>query len=69
MREPLSVTNIKELLKETGRRYGDRPAYKFKTEQPGEFKTISHGEIRTMVNNLGTALIDLLNLKGKRKLK
>ncbi|MBR1540639.1 MAG: AMP-binding protein [Clostridia bacterium] len=66
MREPLSVTNIKDLLKETGKRYGDRPAYKFKTETPGEFKTISHKEIRTMVDNLGTALIDLLNLKGKR---
>lgn len=66
MREPLSVTNIKELLKETGKRYGDRPAYKFKTETPGEFKTISHREIRNMVDNLGTALVDLLNLKGKR---
>ena len=66
MREALTVNNIKDLLIETGKRYSDRPAYKFKTETPGEFKTISHGEIRTMVNNLGTALIDLLNLKGKR---
>ena len=64
MREPLSVTNIKELLKETGKRYGERPAYKFKTETPGVFNTISHKEIRAMVDNLGTALVDLLNLNA-----
>ncbi|MBR2290446.1 MAG: AMP-binding protein [Clostridia bacterium] len=66
MREPLSVTDIKDLLKQTGERYGDRPAYKFKTETPGVFKTISHKEVRMMVDNLGTALTNLLNLKGKR---
>ena len=66
MREPLSVDNMKELLIETGKRYGDRPAYKFKTEIPGELRTITHGEVRNMINNLGTALVDLLNLKGKR---
>ena len=66
MRETLSVTDIKDLLKQTGERYGDRPAYKFKTETPGVFNTISHKEIRKMVDNLGTALVNLLNLKGKR---
>lgn len=66
MNELLEINDIKDMLKKTGEKYGDRPAYKFKTETPGVFKTISHSEIRTMVDNLGTALIDLLNLKGKR---
>ena len=66
MSELIQVTDIKDMLKKTGEKFGDRPAYKFKTETPGVFKTISHKEIRVMVDNLGTALIDLLDLKGKR---
>ena len=62
----LEVRDIKDMLKKTGELYGDRPAYKYKTDVPGEFRTISHGEVREMVDNLGTALISLLNLKGKR---
>ena len=62
----LEVTDIKDMLKQTGELYGDRPAYKFKTETPGEFRTISHKEIREMVDNLGTALCSLLDLKGKK---
>ena len=38
----LEITDIKDMLKKTGELYGDRPAYKFKTEEPGKFKTISH---------------------------
>lgn len=66
MGEVLKITDIKDMLKKTGEKYGDRPAYKFKTETPGVFKIISHKEIRDMVDHLGTALIDLLDLKGKR---
>lgn len=62
----LEITDIKDLLKKTGDLYGDRPAYKYRTETPGEYRTISHKEIRSMVNNLGTALVSLLDLKGKR---
>ncbi|MBQ3408674.1 MAG: AMP-binding protein [Clostridia bacterium] len=62
----LEVRDIKDMLKKTGDMYGNRPAYKFKTNIPGEFKTISHKQIREMVDNLGTALTSLLNLKGKR---
>ena len=64
--EALEVRDIKDMLKKTGDLYGDRPAYKYKTDVPGEFRTISHKEVREMVDNLGTALISLLNLKGKR---
>ena len=64
--EALEVRDIKDMLKKTGDLYGDRPAYKFKTDKPGVFDTISHKEVREMVDNLGTALISLLELKGKR---
>ena len=60
------ITDIKDMLKKTGELYGDRPAYKFKTDKQGEFKIITHKEVRDMVNALGTALVSFLNLKGKR---
>lgn len=62
----LEITNIKDMLKKTGELYGDKPAYKFKTETPNNFKTISHREVREMVDSLGTSLVSLLNLKDKR---
>ena len=64
--EALEITDIKDMLRKTGDLYGDRPAYKYKTDIPGEFRTISHKKVREMVDNLGTALVSLLNLKGKR---
>ncbi len=66
MSRELPITDIKDMLKKTGNLYGDRPAYKFKTDEPGIFKTISHKEVRDMADFLGTTLIDLLELKGKR---
>ena len=36
----IEITDIKDMLKKTGELYGDRPAYKYKTETPGEFKII-----------------------------
>ena len=65
MNDP-KVTDIKDMLKKTGELYGDRPAYRFRTETQGVFKEITHKEVRNSVNCLGTALISLLNLKGKR---
>ena len=62
----LEVTDIKDLLKKTGELYGDKPAYKFKTDVPGEYRTILHKEVREMVDNLGTSLMSLLDLKDKR---
>lgn len=63
--EIVEITDLKDMLKKSGDLYGDRPAYRFKTEVVGEFKTITHNEYREMVNSLGTALIKL-GLKGKR---
>lgn len=65
MNDP-KIVDIKDMLKKTGELYGERVAYKFKTETPGKFNTISHKEVREMVDNLGTALVSLLNLKDKK---
>lgn len=63
-REVTEITDIKDMLNKTRKLYENNPAYKVKIGE-GEYFTISHGEVRDMVNYLGTALIDL-GLKGKR---
>ena len=60
----LKINDLKEMLNKTGELYADRPAYKFKVEE-GKYQIYTHKEIRDMINNLGTALINL-GLKGKR---
>ena len=60
----LKINDLKEMLNKTGKLYADRPAYKFKVEE-GKYQIYTHKEIRDMINNLGTALINL-GLKGKR---
>lgn len=61
----IEFTDLKDMLNKTGEAYGDRPAYVFKTEKPGELKTITHKEFRDQINALGTALIQM-GLKDKR---
>lgn len=69
MRKPVhkvqKYENLKEMLEKTGEMYGDRPAYKYKTDKPDIFREISHKEFRENINQLGTALIDM-GLKNKR---
>lgn len=60
----LQISDLKDMLNKTGRLYADRPAYKIKTEE-GKYQIYTHKEVRDMINNLGTALINL-GLKGKR---
>ena len=57
--------NLKEMLQKTGELYGDRPAYIFKTDEPGKFREITHKEFRDEINSLGTKLIEM-GLKDKR---
>lgn len=64
--DTLNVTDIKDMLNKTKELYGDRPVYRLRGEEPGKFKEITHREARDMVDCLGTALVSLLNLKGKR---
>lgn len=63
--EILEITDLKDMLKKSGELYGDRPAYRFKTDVEGKFDIITHKEFREMVDAFGTALIKL-GLKGKR---
>ena len=68
MREPIheftKFENLKDMLKKSGEKFGDRPAYIYKTETPGKFREITHKEFREEVDALGTALINL-GLKDK----
>ena len=61
----MKFTDLKDMLKQTGEAYGDRPAYIFKTEEKEKFKTITHKEFRDEINALGTVLINM-GLKDKR---
>ena len=61
----MKFTDLKDMLNQTGEVYGDRPAYIFKTEEKGKFRTITHKEFRENINALGTTLIQM-GLKDKR---
>ena len=61
----MKFTDLKDMLKQTGEVYGDRPAYIFKTEEKGKFRIITHKEFRENINALGTTLIQM-GLKDKR---
>ena len=61
----MKFTDLKDMLKQTEEVYGDRPAYVFKTEKKGEFKTITHKQFREDINALGTSLIKM-GLKNKK---
>ena len=59
----MKFADLKDMLKQTGEVYGNRPAYIFKDN--GSMKTISHKEFRDEINALGTVLINM-GLKDKR---
>ena len=69
MRKPIhkytEFKDLKDMLKKSGEKFGDRPAYIYKTDEPGKFNEITHKEFRDDINNFGTALINL-GLKDKR---
>ncbi len=60
----IEIKNLKEMLNKTRNIYAKKTAYKIRI-QDNQYKTITHEEVRDMVDCLGTALIDL-GLKGKR---
>lgn len=61
----VEIRDLKDMLKKSGELYGDRPAFKFKTEKENEFRIITHKEFRHEVDCLGTKLIEM-GLKNKR---
>lgn len=60
----LEITDLKDMLNKTKELYGEKPAYKIRIEK-GKYKIFTHNEVRNMIDELGTALINL-GLKGKR---
>lgn len=69
MREPIyeveKFKDLKEMFNKTVEKYGDRPAYVFKTDIKGKFREIKYKEFKKDVDCLGTALVNL-GLKDKR---
>ena len=67
MRKPIyncmEFTDLKDMLKKSGEKYGEKIAYKIRQENG--YKEITHNEVRKMVDGLGTKLIDM-GLKDKR---
>ena len=57
------ITDLKDMLKKSGEKYGEKIAYKIRQENG--YKEIKHSEVRKMVDGLGTKLIDM-GLKDKR---
>lgn len=57
------ITDLKDMLKKSGEKYGEKIAYKIRKENG--YKEITHKEVRKMVDGLGTKLIDM-GLKDKR---
>ena len=62
--EIIEISNLKDMFNKTKNLYIDKPAYQIRSES-GKYKTITHSEVRNIVDNLGTALIDI-GLKNKR---
>lgn len=60
----ISIKNLKDMLKKSGEKYGNRIAYKIRIEE-NKYKCFTHKEVRQMIDSLGTVLINM-GLKGKR---
>ena len=60
----LEIKDLKDMLKKSGEKYGEKNAYKIRLEK-NKYKTYTHKDVRQMINYLGTRLIDL-GLKNKR---
>lgn len=61
----VKITDLKDMLNKSAKTYGDKPAFRFKTKEPGVFNDISYKKFSNQVNALGTALVNL-SLKDKR---
>ena len=61
----MKFNDLKDMLEQTEREYGNCPAYILRTEEKDKFKTITHKEFRDEIKELGTALVNM-GLKDKR---
>ena len=57
--------NLKEMIVNTKEKYGDKTAFKFKSETDGTISTMTYDDYIEEVDSLGTALISI-GLKDKR---
>ncbi len=58
------ITDLKDMLKKSGKKYGKNIAYKIKIDN-GKYETFTHKQVREMIDALGTVLIDM-GFKDKR---
>ena len=63
--EATKFNNLKEVITNTKKEFGDSNAFKFKNEETGEISTMTYNEYIDEINALGTALIKT-GLKNKR---
>lgn len=59
------ITDLKDMINQSAQEFGDKPAFKYKTETQGQFDAITYKQFLDEINSLGTKLIDM-GLKGKR---
>ena len=57
--------NLKEMIELSAKKHGDKPAFRFKTDKPGEFKNITYNDFLSDINALGTKLVNM-GLADKR---
>ena len=63
MKEILEITDLKDMLNKTRSLYANKIAYKIKKDDG--YMTFTHEQVRSMIDALGTALIDM-GLKDKK---
>ena len=59
----MEFKDLKDMLKQTGEKYGDKKAYLL--QEKSGVREITHKQFREEINYLGTAMIEM-GLKGKR---
>lgn len=63
MKEIIEITDLKDMLNKTRELYADKIAYKLRKDDG--YITFTHEQVRSMIDALGTALIDM-GLKNKK---
>ena len=61
----MKFNNLKEMLKKSGEKYADRPAFYLEGTSLEDSKIMTHSEFRKNIDYLGTALIEM-GLKNKK---
>ena len=51
--------NIKDMINQSAKKFGDKPAFRFKTDVPGKFNVITFSQFLDDINCLGTKLINM----------